>query len=89
MFVAIRRPEGTAADPRRRGAAQDAVRETFLKGCGTSHGGARISGSMISILEGKLPRDCDRASFNALVDGDYHRAWVDSDSGPSPPVAKR
>jgi hypothetical protein len=32
----------------------------FLKKCGISHSDSRISGSMISILEGKLPKACDR-----------------------------
>lgn len=30
----------------------------FLKQCGTSHNGTRITGSMIAILEGKLPPEC-------------------------------
>lgn len=32
----------------------------FLNKCSISHSGSRISGSMISILEGKLPEACDR-----------------------------
>lgn len=31
----------------------------FLKRCGKSHGERRISGSMIAILEGKLPASCE------------------------------
>lgn len=30
----------------------------FLGECGTSHGNTRVKGSMISILEGKLPQPC-------------------------------
>ncbi len=32
-----------------------AFEERFLPPCGVSHGGARVTGSMIAILEGKLP----------------------------------
>lgn len=45
----------------------------FLKGCGTSHGGSRIAGSMISILEGKLPEDCDRANVVVERQGTIHK----------------
>ncbi len=37
---------------------KNAFEQDFLADCGTSHGGTRVSGSMIAILEGKLPQGC-------------------------------
>lgn len=51
----------------------------FLKGCGTSHGDSRISGSMVSILEGKLPVGCEKEAVIVEYREDTYRLlprWV-------------
>lgn len=38
----------------------------FLKECGTSHGDSRVTGSMISILERKLPDTCANRDLSVM-----------------------
>lgn len=59
--------------------AANAFRERFLNQCGISHGGARITGSMVAILEGKLPPECTGEPVFVKFDGRSYRllnSWV-------------
>lgn len=44
--------------------SQKAFNGRFLSPCKTSHGGSRVSGTMISILEGKLPAQCQGSNLS-------------------------
>ena len=51
----------------------------FLMGCGTSHGDSRISGGMVSILEGKLPVGCETETVIVEYQEDTYRLlprWI-------------
>ena len=51
----------------------------FLKPCSTSHGNRRINGSMIAILDGKLPDQCSNSSILVSHEGNEYQVvpiWV-------------
>jgi hypothetical protein len=51
------------------GLGKKTFEKNFLQPCGTSHQGTRITGKMISILEGKLPEECGKESVTIEYDG--------------------
>jgi hypothetical protein len=53
--------------------AQFSFNKRFLNECSTSHSGTRVSGSMIAILERKLPLQCKNLPLYVTHNGDLYQ----------------
>lgn len=49
----------------------------FIHPCGVSHGGTRVTGSMVSILDGRLQSDLERTELAVMHDGQRYRVTRD------------
>lgn len=71
---------GIEAKPGRDRLSKTEFEKRFLKDCGTSHSDSRISGSMIAILDGKLPNMCERGGGGVEYDNTDYRLlpeWIE------------